>query len=755
MNGKDRTYSTTTFLKALCLGLVAVLLAACQAEPWEGAEGGFRIALGEDLSVVTRSTPAELGKPEAGRFTLKIVKESTGGTLYEGGYTEKTIPASAGLYTVSAAYGSNPVLGLDSPYYRGEETGVEVTEGQTTSIALTCKVANALTSVVYNEPEKFDALFSSYGLTVAAGSSSVTIGKDQTAKSVYYRAGTVPTFRFSGTLKDNGQAVSLTLEDERLKDAATFAAAKHCILTLAVKPATSGVILTVEKVEVENVSISETIPVDWLPAPKISGFNNGENSLTYTETSNAIPAQLQYTGSLAIQDVEFSFNFQDTQEKFQALNNKTFTLSQLTEEERTLLNAASIILPSLDGTNSGQFDFTAMTSNLQTLANGADAINTINLRVKANNRWSSETPASYQIITTKPVFQVSVYPGNIWTKEFTMSALMEEQVESGNFSKLSADMAYQFSTDGKEWTNFGEDLHKADLTPGTTYYIRGLYRGDIASKVVEVKTYPIIELENGNMESWTEEERGYYYNANIFDRNPAKLRVYYPWKASSYWNTNNDFTTRNRDASTAAFSIVYRYNSFPAVSYTKDVHAGTYAAELRNTAAGRGNTSSNSSSYDFNNVPGELFLGDITVTTGGTSASPSDDHYDITPGRAFASRPTGLKFFYKYAPYTTDSWKAYIALYDETDRIIAENTVTNGDAVSSYTEATIEFNYIEDTDIVPAKIYVYFASSIHSGSSLPYHKTNVTTWYDNSQRTDETLSGSVLTIDDISLIYDK
>ena len=90
-----------------------------------------------------------------------------------------------------------------------------------------------------------------------------------------------------------------------------------------------------------------------------------------------------------------------------------------------------------------------------------------------------------------------------------------------------------------------------------------------------------------------------------------------------------------------------------------------------------------------------------------------------------------------------------------TDKIFAENEITNGESVTSYKEININFNYIEDTDIMPAKIYIYFASSVNSGSSLPYHSTNVTTWYNDSQRTDKTLSGSIFIIDDISLVYDK
>ena len=87
------------YIKALYAGLIGLLLAACQAEQWEGMEGGFQISLGEDVTVTTKSTPAELGKPVKEQFSLKIVKESTGSTLYDGIFTSNQIPASAGLYT--------------------------------------------------------------------------------------------------------------------------------------------------------------------------------------------------------------------------------------------------------------------------------------------------------------------------------------------------------------------------------------------------------------------------------------------------------------------------------------------------------------------------------------------------------------------------------------------------------------------------------------------------------------------------------
>lgn len=420
------------YIKTLYIALTALLLAACQAEQWENMEGGFLISLGEDVSVTTKSTPSELGKPTEDKFTLKIVKESTGHTLYDGTYTSQIIPASSGFYTVTATCGTNPVLALDAPYYKGEQSGVEVTEGPATSVSLTCRVANALASVVYNNSEKFDELFSSYAVKITVNQQYVSIGKEQSTKSAYYQAGSLPTFQFIGTLKDNGQEVSMLLEDEKLTDPATFAAAKHCKLTLSVKPATSGVILTVEKVEVENVTISETIPVDWLPKPKISatGFDDNK-TLTVYETGDAPSASIDFTVSQPLQDISFTLNFKD--ENLRSLN-KDYQLSTLSDEDRITLSDAGITLP-LIGSNSPKMTFSDyLTSQLLSKNEGVVNNQIIINSVTANNRTNTDGAQTYTIAVHKPEFSVSVLPGNVWSKEFTVEEITVEEGK-GNIEK--------------------------------------------------------------------------------------------------------------------------------------------------------------------------------------------------------------------------------------------------------------------------------------------------------------------------------
>ena len=56
---------------------------------------------------------------------MKIVRTSTDTPVYDGKYKEELIQAPAGFYNVSAWFGENPVLAVDTPYYLGTVTGVE------------------------------------------------------------------------------------------------------------------------------------------------------------------------------------------------------------------------------------------------------------------------------------------------------------------------------------------------------------------------------------------------------------------------------------------------------------------------------------------------------------------------------------------------------------------------------------------------------------------------------------------------------
>lgn len=740
------------YIKSIYIGLVGLLMTACQTEQWEASQGSLCITLAEDVSISTKSTPAELGKPTAEKFTLNIVKESTGESLYSGVYTSQPIPASTGTYTVTATYGTDYAIALDSPYYKGEATGVEVEVNQPTPVTLTCKVANALASIVYGEGQidKFNDLFSTYGVEVKAGNSSVTIGRNgSTTQSAYYRAGSTPTFTFKGTLKESNKNVSMEITSDQLT-ADAFQAGQHCKLTLSLEPATAGAIITVEKVEVETVTISETIPVEWLPKPKIEAEGFEANKLTFTETETP-EASIKLNTSSTLQDLKIKFNFEDPQF---TMFNQEYTLSTLDEETRkNIEETLGIFLPQV-GDAASTIQLNNLIAQLQTKNAGETTNNTIELDVKANNRWSSEdatTNRVYTLTCNKPEFSVSVDAENCWSREFTIN---EITVTTGNAEKIKNNLRYEYYN-GTEWVECAtrEDIKgrtqqfnsSAENIAPKNYRVRALYRGTIASTEAEAILETPEQLPNSQMEEW------HYTGPFSHD-----VYSYYPYVESneSFWSTNNDYTTRYRQG-----TFGYPYNCFPAVSYVPGRNGGK-AAEIRNTASGAGNTVDSffgdAKIDNRNKVAGMLFIGDFECSTG---VSATNYSYTKTNGKEFNVRPTSLKFWYKYIPYTNDTWQAHIELWDENKEIIIQQNFQSSIQKNDFEEVEIKLNY-DDQQTYPICKYIYiiFQSTITEGGNMPFEwfKNTYVLWRDDQQFSyEEPHVGSVLTIDDISLIYDK
>ena len=711
----DNNMKSFKYVYILLLGM---LVAACQTESWEASRGGLCITLGEDVSVITKSTPSELGKPVANNFTVKIVKESTGEIIYNDLYTSNTIPASVGSYSITASYGTDPVIALDSPYYKGEMSGVEVADESSTPVNLTCKVANALTSVVYGEGQvdKFNALFSTYSVEVKVGNSSVNIGKNGSVKqSAYYRAGSIPTFTFKGTLKENSQNVSMEITSDKLT-ADAFQAGKHCLLTLTLKPATAGAIITVEKVEVKNVTITETIPVEWLPAPKISytGFDDNK-ILTVYETGDVSSASIDFNVSQPLQDLSFTLNFVD--EQFNDLN-KTYQLSTMTDDEKIKISDAGITLP-LIGSTEPKITFPdTFVAQLQSQNNGV-VNNTITINsVTANNRTNTDGPQTYTIAVQKPEFSVSVLPGNIWSKEFTVEEITVKEGK-GNLEKIKENLVYQYQDADGSWKDCSDqDTRKQIFTEhpqNRKYKVRALYRGSLASNNVDIELEEPKALPNGNMDEWISSTR---YNQPY----------YQPWVNEAWWDSNNNVTMPQ------SYSTYPNYKCFPTTTYTEESISGK-AAVIRSVSV----NGWNSEILGTGENRGIFYVGSTA------------DNGTMTEGREWSSRPSKLAFMYKYESYDNEHFGVYIELLSEDETIIAVGQFISiaGVTVSSYDKAEIILNYT-NSSLKASKIKIRF-TSVADGESISTRKQTVSI----PAGSYKIYGGSVLTVDDISLIYDK
>ena len=722
------------YIKLLFILCVCSVFVGCSKDDEQTERSGFVISLDEaTVDVASRATPKELGKPLDVNFSIKVVNTATGSSVYDGAFT-KLIPVNAGSYELTASYGEDVELEFDTPYYIGKVTA-EHQKNVNTPVSIPCRVGNALLSVVFENADGFNKLYSKYGLRVDVGESSKTIGSDETAKSLYFKAGSDVKIYFDATKKDNSPySVDLTAG---LASVLPFKAADHAVVKLT----TSAFGLKIEKIEVEKVTVSETIPVEWLPKPKVSGFED----ITYVETDDAPQnAVIDYTASLPIQDMELTLNMQDEQ---YSIYNKTYTLSTLTSDDRANLGKFGIELPEVGVAKTGTINLQNLIGTMQTNA-GATVDNTFSLRVKANNRWSDETAAAktYKVEVVKPEFSVKVDERNCWSREFTVD---EVSITSGNAERLKENLVYQYYN-GSEWVDctdrnntkgrLQQFASRAEDISTKQYKVRALYRGAISSNEVTATLETPAQLPNSDMEEWQSVKLG---RTSIFGGR-ADFYDFLPYKSGEsdiWWATKNE---RSRDYSVSRIKIT----SAPCVSYTDDpsiVHGGNKSAFIYTSGHGGTYASTIDIIYPEGAFAGSLFIGKYKW---------SDNTEQLNPGHAFSKRPTSLVFWYKYIPKNTDSFKVYAELKNGND-IIASGTYIPA-AISSETEwVKIELPLVYvDTPDVATDIFVQFLSTEKTSfvaSDFDKKKKvsfpNMPNW--------EVHMGSRLYIDDISLVYDK
>lgn len=704
--------------------------------------GRFDITLQDGSSAQpTRVRPYEVTGEMKKQFVLHIADETDrswfSGTMEQ---YEKASPAlKPGNFVLSAYFGDNPPLALNAPYYVADNTTASIRAGQVTAVTLQCKVGNSMASFAFADPDAAATLLPQYIIESRVGSTTVSCTAND-RQHPYFSAGSTVDFYLKGsTAKGN----TVDYKFASIANAQRQKNYKYTLQLGGVQEGEASLDITVSTV-VESISLSDVIPQEWLPKAKITAAGFDETGhLDYYETEQVTP-QVSYQAVKATEDMEFTFDFHD--QNIQSLSG-TYLLSEFTDDRRQALANAGLVLPKL-GETAGVIDLAAFVAQLTCADDGAAVTNNISMRVKSNHRWS-DTQA-YSISTHSPEFSITVDDRESWSKEFSVHEL---QVTKGDAETLKSKVVYQYSADnGQTWTDCSDGMKQkfASHPEQKQYQVRAIYRQKLVSNVESVTLESPTQMPNSDMEDW------YYSNV------ARSINTYFPWNegGTSFWNTNNSYTTRYVSKASLFNAGSNPYNCFPAVSYVVGGHSGHRAVELRNTGSGRGNTIADDVK-NYNKVAGELFTGDVNVTMGGTAAAPSGDHYTIdTNGRAFASRPTSMHFWYKYAPLKSDTWRAKLVLMDAAHEVIAEKELTASNSVSDWQEANVNLDFTDGTLYSKcAYIYVVFSSTVNAGANMPWERKNGYQLWEGDKLVNKndtrSFIGSILTIDDISLVYDK
>ena len=748
--------------------LLGMSISSCQQETFvEYGQGNLCITLADGS--VTLDTKAETERPVhyneelsellQEHFQLKIVNSSNERVAYEGSF-QATIPVNEGSYQVKATYGTNEILAWSAPYFVGETNEPVVVEKKSDSpVIIICTQQNAMASINFGENDihkaAFDEMFEAgYGVEVQVEDYKILIEAGMSGRRIYYRAGSNPTFIFKGRIK-NGPEVEWNLKtqttgttQETINQPGSYAAATHLVLTLALQPVSgAGLIPTITLAEVKKETINNSIPLEWLPKPKIAAGGDFQgNVLSFMETESK-SAPFTFDLASKFQDLKLTFEFEDPQF---SIYNKTYLLSDALQDETdraALSDIFGVELTTLEALGDLRgFDLGSLVSRLQTNY-GTTSRNKVMIDVKANDRWSSEDQTvnrEFVLECKAPTLTVSVQDYNVWAKSFTIDECQIPAVCDVN--KIKQSLVYQYSTDGTSWLDCnngrshtfkaadGSDQNASESFPAVkNIQVRALHRSYNSSNKPKVTLENPAQVPNWNMDAWTATTRRAYVSGVEEYQQPFFL----PWygSVSHWWDTNSIQTMPKNITSSLAAKRLRNFKSFPTVVY-EDRGNGNKAAVIWTVNVNNGNSAVGAFGNDTRGV---LYVGQ------------TDDSGNMTPGRSWSTRFTHLAFDCKYVSYDNERFGVYVELYNgETKIAEGQDLSINGVSITKYTQRMVALSYSR-TDLKATSIRLRFCS-VAEGDD-PAIKKCKEVQLPGEKR--EAHVGSEFYVDNIQLIYGK
>lgn len=712
------------------LGFLAAVMTACEENSIvdvSGAKGEVMISLSSSELGTSRirTRSEEVDVPEIDDFMVEIYS-SAGIRLYRDTYANssgKSILLNSGEYRLLAQHGDSAGVGFSSVWFAAD-CNFQVRPQTAETVEAVARMAKVKAAVKYGP---LIALNYSdfYVELVGEGSKPLTFSKDET-RAGYMPAGTITPLVYATVDGELKYFKASPCECEP-GDFVTFNVdIKPLVGSLAVSVIVDN---GVELIEKELALSSGLLPKD-APSITVSGFEGG-NTLTFTEAvasplvASGMKADIAAAGKIASCVLGF------TPESAAMLDvEESVDLCTVDEVTAGKLKAAGFDWLTVAGGRLAYVDFTGLASRIIGSHCDPDALKLLTFNVKVVDSIGQENISeTYTVSEKAPEFSFDVYDWNYYARRIDH---LTASVSYGNPDAL--EVQYY---NGTEWVpaslagRYGDVLNfdaVRGLQPVTEYPIRAIYNGnEKMAKEYRFSTEAAAQVGNAGFEEWSEWDY-YVNNSKLFGNGSDVYQTNYaPYADGSekWWDCNNSETTPGKRTNTNA-----AYKSFPMVTYVSG-HTGSKAAQVMTIAIS--NTATSVSCVDPRTIrAGKLFIGD----------------YGGDVEHSFRSRPAKMSLYYKYIPHNDDTFKAYIYLKNGGD-IIAQGTATPGES-SDWTPLSVSLEYNTHEKVAQA-IYIEFVSS--SASGTPPWGLGLSVTY-GGNRTAGVHGGSILTVDDIELIYE-
>lgn len=738
----------------------AALFSSCTEEfavPDETAGGEVVISLSRDGStsavpgsrsgVTQAASDAEL--PDLADFEVEIYN-SSGIRLYRDTYAETEglrIPLNAGEYRLLAQHGDSLGIGFNSVWYAADT--VFTVHGQTVEeLSAVARMSKVKVAVEYGT--NLQLRYSQYHSRVRLDGSASRYLKFEKNE---VRAGYMPAgslgYEFYAMVDGEWMYYPAEPVECRPNDFITFHA--------EIDTGTGDLTLVTVRVDdsMNVIEKQETIPADAAPkdppAIALTGFD-GNNGYSFIEADGAPLVQADVVAKGGIKSCVLGIS----SEYLAGLGvpESVDLAAEISPEIAEALRSVGMRWPrDIAGARFANLDFTASSRAVKYDRDASSNFaGTFTLTVTDElDRTASET---FSVACREPgALDFSPDEDNAFARRFRgFSAGISE----GNPEAISI----QYSTDGVDWTAVGPasvsegTASYADITglvPGTAYQVRAIYNGneDYATEPVVLTTETAAQVGNPGFEDNYSVRM--YHQSVLWASN--SIYRYYFWKSDSedrWWDTVNDLTTPDPGSSSvwdyrSASGTVPTSDESNTASYhlrtydgqsslVTEGHTGT-AAEIATVGWGAGNTWTAAGTDPSSRTPGEMFIG--------TYGSPVDY------GKPFPSRPTAVTFWYKYYSYNNEATSPYVEIYADDGSRIGYGSFRIDSTVVNFAKARMDIEY--SSLAKGSEITIVFKST---DSSSPATKA---VWGDSgalSGYLDSRHIGSILTVDDIELIYE-
>lgn len=380
-----------------------------------------------------------------------------------------------------------------------------------------------------------------------------------------------------------------------------------------------------------------------------------------------------------------------------------------------------------------------------------------------------------------PAFTITAEEYDIWARRATVKLTAEDS----QYQEAVDRYAVLFANSTGQWETVASTLSQGrrvitGLNPDTRYQLRGScnsgqdnvnYSGDLTLRTESAAAVP-----NGDFEeiaqtiSVTDMNQGGKYSVwPVNYQNTCSFTIQEPTGWASVNAKTCNLSAANQNSwfvipSTYNTTLTWdAYRSFGMSTVTPDLYrdltaqSGSNAMVVRNVAWDENGTTPGTSGGAFNttyyntNVPnianrsaGKLFLGSYSYSGGSET---------YTEGVSFASRPSALKGWYKYANDGNDPTETGVVTVTllNGQKVIATGTARLS-AAADYTEFSVPVTY-SVTNQKATTLRIMITSSNHASYNQSEETSAIKTSVSNGQY-ESASRGATLTVDNLTFTYE-